>query len=61
LQGGSAAMGRGCNPHPIQREALLAKLGLRGTYAMEREHTYGARFSAEICTRGCHWIPRMHA
>jgi hypothetical protein len=20
---------------------------------------YGARFQAEICTRGCHWIPRM--
>jgi hypothetical protein len=22
---------------------------------------YGARFSAEIYTRGCHWIPRMFA
>jgi hypothetical protein len=22
---------------------------------------YGARFPTEICTRGCHWIPRMFA
>jgi hypothetical protein len=22
---------------------------------------YGARFSAEIYTRGCHWIPRLLA
>jgi hypothetical protein len=22
---------------------------------------HGARFSAEIYTRGCHWIPRMFA
>jgi hypothetical protein len=22
---------------------------------------YGARFPAEIYTRGCHWIPRMFA
>jgi hypothetical protein len=24
-------------------------------------YMYGARFSAEIYTRGCHWIPRMFA
>jgi hypothetical protein len=22
---------------------------------------YGARFSSEICTRGCHWFPRLFA
>jgi chromosome segregation ATPase len=26
-----------------------------------RSHVYGARFPAEIYTRGCHWIPRMFA
>ena len=24
-------------------------------------YVYGARFSAEIYTRGCHWIPRLLA
>jgi hypothetical protein len=26
-----------------------------------KQRGHGARFSAEIYTRGCHWIPRMFA
>jgi hypothetical protein len=31
-----------------------SEIGTEGTW-------YGARFSTEFCTRGCHWIPRMFA
>ena len=37
---------------PITSMAVLVAL---------RKRRYGARFSAEIYTRGCHWIPRMFA
>jgi hypothetical protein len=34
---------------------------LSGELAVDTEILHGARFSAEICTRGCHWIPRLLA
>jgi hypothetical protein len=32
-----------------------------GTHYFSEDGLYGARFQTEICTRGCHWIPRMFA
>jgi hypothetical protein len=32
-----------------------------GKYDPLSVHGYGARFSAEIYARGCHWFPRMFA
>jgi hypothetical protein len=33
----------------------------KGILAARRQQWYGARFSAEMCTRGCHWFRRLLA
>jgi hypothetical protein len=64
LNGGVAAIGENlfvAAEHPLAKNSL-GRGSERGRWAVRCTHSvYGARFSAEIYTRGCHWIPRMFA
>jgi hypothetical protein len=44
----------------LLRESIMQKLEVFERDASDPAR-HGARFSAEIYTRGCHWIPRMFA
>jgi hypothetical protein len=42
-------------------EALRVEMVRLVEAAERKEAVYGAHFSAEIYTRGCHWFPRLLA
>jgi hypothetical protein len=44
----------------IKTMPLAAKFVARANFPQKRD-VYGVRYSTEIYTRGCHWIPRMFA
>jgi hypothetical protein len=54
---------------PEQQKVSKSKFGVTfenaitaaNKYEVSRMFLHGARFSTEIYTRGCHWIPRMIA
>ena len=50
-----------CNTPPLPPFPLKVRLKLAQMIAQFEPTVHGARFSAEIYTRGCHWIPRLLA
>jgi hypothetical protein len=44
----------------LEKQAIISSAG-EIAFEVEPFRRHGARFSAEIYTRGCHWIPRMFA
>jgi hypothetical protein len=46
---------------PWFESVASAKLHFAGTLMHGNDWRYGARFSTEFFTRGCHWFPRLLA
>jgi large subunit ribosomal protein L20 len=45
----------------VLNRKVISELAIHEPKSFKALATHGARFSTEIYTRGCHWIPRLFA